>query len=114
MQPAQPIAFSTKQLLEIAELMAKTLTNAGLVGPIEPELASYETTSRMLECCPESVRNLANRGELERVWIGTGAKGAPRITLKSVRAYITKKTECAPSAPNHSNAGLALPLEPLA
>lgn len=99
----EPLPLHPSDLLHLAHLIASVLEERGIIGRIEPEVLTYETAAKHLECCPETVRNLANRKELERAWIGTGKKGAPRITLASLRAYIARKTEQADAPENFVN-----------
>lgn len=97
----EPLTLTDRDILALAHTLAAVFEDRGIIGRVEPEVLTYETAAKRLECCPETVRNLANRKELERAWIGTGAKGAPRITLASLRAYIVRKTEQA-DAPENS------------
>jgi len=94
------LPLSDRDILALAHTLAAVFEDRGLIGRVDPDVLTYETAAKRLECCPETVRNLANRKELERVWIGTGSKGAPRITLASLRAYIAHKTEKAATPEN--------------
>ncbi len=74
---------------ELARILSIVLEDRGIVGTVKPWAVSYATAGAMLDVCYRTIRNMANRGELERVKVGE----SPRILTSSIAAYLDSQHE---------------------
>lgn len=87
--------FSPRQLKDLALIVANTLADRGLVGPIAPVAVSYEVAGAMLGVSGRSIRNWCDDGLLIRCNLGQ-EEATPRVLVSSITHYLAAKSEKEP------------------
>lgn len=81
-----------RQLLDLGRIVAKTLEERALVGPIQPLAVTYDEAGAMLGVSGRTARKWADAGLLTRCNLGEES-ATPRILASSIRTYLATKAE---------------------